>query len=144
MQAHQQPAIWEERPTERQATRSRALGPEGTARRGLAIAGIAQPNRDRGLVAHVVGALGRAIIAGQVAPGQTLPTEPEFGRQFAVSRPAIREATRILASKGLLETRSRRGTRVSLPESWHLLGPAVLLWRSAAIRSPVSCLNYAA
>jgi DNA-binding FadR family transcriptional regulator len=35
---------------------------------------------------------------------------------------------RILAAKGLVESRPKVGTRVSQPERWHLLDPDVLSW----------------
>ena len=44
----------------------------------------------------------------------------------------LREGVRVLVSKGLIETRSRLGTRVRPPEAWSLLDPAVLTWLSAA------------
>jgi GntR family galactonate operon transcriptional repressor len=87
---------------------------------------------DHSLVGHVAQAIGRAIIAGTLPPESTLPTEAEIGRQFGVSRTVVREATRVLASKGLIEARSRTGTRVRAPEAWHLLDPAVLTWQSLA------------
>ncbi len=83
----------------------------------------------RGLVGHLVTTLGQAIVGGAIAPGQTLP-EAELGQQFGVSRTVVREAARILSSKGLLEARARTGTRVRAPEAWHLLDPAVLAWQS--------------
>jgi GntR family galactonate operon transcriptional repressor len=87
---------------------------------------------ERGLVGRVVSAIGQAIVSGLIAPNHVLPTEAELGRQFGVSRTVVREATRILASKGLLEARSRTGTRVCEPGAWHLLDPALLTWQSLA------------
>lgn len=95
------------------------------------LAAIAPPADQRDLVGRLVTALGRAIVGGAIAPGQTLP-EAELGQQFGVSRTVVREATRVLASKGLLEARARTGTRVRPPEQWHLLDPAVLTWQSGA------------
>jgi len=43
-----------------------------------------------------------------------------------VSRSAYREAVRILAAKGLVESQPKVGTRVSPPERWHMLDPDVL------------------
>src|SRR3546814_6993652 len=39
-----------------------------------------------------------------------------------------REAVRILAAKGLVESRPKTGTRVSPQAKWHLLDPDVLSW----------------
>ena len=97
-----------------------------------ALARVAPLAHEGGLVGRLVAALGQAIVGGLVPSGGTLPSEAELGQQFGVSRTVVREATRILASKGLLEPRSRTGTRVQPPESWHLLDPAVLTWQSHA------------
>ena len=45
---------------------------------------------------------------------------------LGVSRTVVREATKVLAAKGMVESRSKRGT-VILPRSeWRLLDPDVL------------------
>jgi DNA-binding FadR family transcriptional regulator len=47
---------------------------------------------------------------------------------LGVSRTVVREATKVLAAKGMVESRSKRGT-VILPRSeWRLLDPDVLAW----------------
>ncbi|MGH7120320.1 MAG: FadR/GntR family transcriptional regulator [Acetobacteraceae bacterium] len=86
-----------------------------------------------GLVARVVTALGRAIIGGLIKPHRILPPEAELGLQFGVSRTVVREAVRVLASKGLLEVRAHTGTRVCAPEAWHRLDPAMLTWQSETL-----------
>ncbi|GAA2352345.1 FadR/GntR family transcriptional regulator [Streptomyces violaceusniger] len=48
-----------------------------------------------------------AIYRGELRPGQRLPSEREMTAQFAVSRPTVREALRVLESSGLV--RSRQG-----------------------------------
>ena len=45
-----------------------------------------------------------------------------------LSRTAYREAVRILAAKGLVQSRPKIGTRVSAKNEWHLLDPDVLAW----------------
>ncbi len=72
--------------------------------------------------------LGVAIVAGDPPPGQTLSNEIEFSERLAVSRSAYREAVRILAAKGLVESRPRTGTRVLPVARWNLLDPDVLAW----------------
>jgi GntR family transcriptional repressor for pyruvate dehydrogenase complex len=44
----------------------------------------------------------RAIIAGEIAPGDELPTERELAETFGVSRASVREALRSLRAEGLL------------------------------------------
>jgi GntR family transcriptional regulator, galactonate operon transcriptional repressor len=84
---------------------------------------IAIPRR---LHAHVVDALVRIIVGGELAPGSLLPTEPEMSAQFGVSRAVVREALRVLGAKGLIEVRHGSGTRVTTPDRWDPLDPAVL------------------
>lgn len=81
--------------------------------------------RIHGSIAHD---LGVAIVTGQYQPGETLSGEIEFAEQLQVSRSAYREAVRMLAAKGLVESRPKTGTRVSDRSRWHLLDPDVLAW----------------
>jgi DNA-binding FadR family transcriptional regulator len=43
------------------------------------------------------------IASGEMAPGDTLPSESELMQQMGVSRPTLREAMRVLESEGLLQ-----------------------------------------
>ncbi|WP_428375712.1 FadR/GntR family transcriptional regulator [Lichenicoccus sp.] len=72
--------------------------------------------------------LGVAIAAGTLSPGDTLSGEVASSAQLEVSRTAYREAVRILAAKGMVESRTRTGTRVSPRHRWHILDPDVLGW----------------
>lgn len=72
--------------------------------------------------------LGVQIVSGRYRPGHILDGEIDASDRLEVSRTAYREAVRILAAKGLVESRPKVGTRVSLPERWHLLDPDVLSW----------------
>ena len=67
--------------------------------------------KDR-LVDRVVNEIQRLIVEGQLEPGMKLPPEREFAEQIGVSRTVIREAVRILVTKGLLGTRPGVGTIV--------------------------------
>jgi DNA-binding FadR family transcriptional regulator len=72
--------------------------------------------------------LGIAIVSGRYNPGDVLSGEIAFSEQLKVSRTAYREAIRILAAKGLVESRPKTGTRVSERRRWNLLDPDVLAW----------------
>ena len=72
--------------------------------------------------------LGIAIAAGELRPGDTLSGEVASSAQLSVSRTAYREAVRILAAKGMVESRTRTGTRVSPRHRWHILDSEVLGW----------------
>ena len=72
--------------------------------------------------------IGVRIVSGRIAPGRVLNGEIEASERLQVSRTAYREAVRILATKGLIESRPKLGTRVSEPRHWHLLDPDVISW----------------
>jgi DNA-binding FadR family transcriptional regulator len=96
------------------------------------VAKQAAPVVRRGLHREVVHQLGLRIIRGELAPGETLPEESTLGEQFGVSRTVLREAIKVLAAKGLIESRPRIGTRVRPRHGWNLLDPDVLVWRFEA------------
>jgi DNA-binding FadR family transcriptional regulator len=89
----------------------------------------AYPERARH--AQVVHGLGARIVRGGLAPGDAVPTEDELVSEFGVGRSALREGVKVLAGKGLLESRTSAGTRVRPRQSWNLLDPDVLTWRFA-------------
>lgn len=72
--------------------------------------------------------LGVAIVSGVHAPGDILDNEVAASGQLNVSRSAYREAVRMLAAKGLVESRPKTGTQVSPRNRWHVLDPDVLTW----------------
>ncbi|CAH0354775.1 FadR/GntR family transcriptional regulator [Sphingobium sp. CECT 9361] len=84
--------------------------------------------RLHGAIAHK---LGIAILSGEFAPGDTLSGEVAFSEALDVSRSAYREAVRVLAAKGLVESRPKAGTRVLPRSRWNLLDPEVLAWAFA-------------
>ena len=86
---------------------------------------------DRARHAQVVHGLGARIVRGGLAPGDAVPTEEELISELHVGRSALREGVKVLAGKGLLESRTSAGTRVRPRESWNLLDPDVLTWRFA-------------
>jgi DNA-binding FadR family transcriptional regulator len=86
--------------------------------------------RQRSLRLHgtIARDIGVRIVSGRIAPGRVLNGEIEASERLKVSRTAYREAVRILAAKGLIESRPKLGTRVSEPREWHLLDPDVISW----------------
>lgn len=79
--------------------------------------------------AHVVDQLGRAIVAGEIAEGDLLPSDAELEARFKVSRTVLREAMKTLSAKGLIVPRARIGTRVTERRNWNLFDGDVLTWR---------------
>jgi DNA-binding FadR family transcriptional regulator len=82
----------------------------------------------RNLHARIVGELGRLIVEGVLGDGQPLVPE-ELGRRFSASRTVVREALRVLESKGMVTARPRVGTWTLPPEAWDAIDPDVIAWR---------------
>jgi DNA-binding FadR family transcriptional regulator len=72
--------------------------------------------------------IGRRIVSGVYASGTLMPPEAQLLAEFDVSRPVLREAIKLLESKGMLEARQRRGTVITSRPHWNLLDPDVLGW----------------
>lgn len=66
-------------------------------------------------VTELVSQLERAILAGEFAPGDQLPSEREISAKVGVSRSVVREALGRLASLGLVQSVHGSGTRVAAP-----------------------------
>jgi GntR family transcriptional repressor for pyruvate dehydrogenase complex len=72
---------------------------------------------------QVVAQLLGMVRAGNLKPGDRLPSERDLAHSFGVSRPTIREAVRALAVLGVLKTRHGGGIYVSELRAEELLGP---------------------
>ncbi len=80
----------------------------------------------------VVRAIEGQIIGGNLAVGERLPPEREFAERLGVSRTVVREAVRILVTKGLLETRHGIGTRVRGVTHEEVVKPLTLFLRTCS------------
>ena len=87
---------------------------------------------EKGKPQRVLDRLGQAIVAGRYAAGDKLPTEDDLARRLRVSRPSLREGLKALARKGLIESRTRRGTIALGRERWNVLDADVLRWTAAS------------
>lgn len=87
----------------------------------------------RGLHGQIVESLGQAIVNGEYAEGQLIPTD-KLAEQYGVSRSVIRETLRVLESLGMLRARPKVGTWVLPTAMWSLMHPLVIVWRG---RSPM-------
>ena len=61
---------------------------------------------------RIAGELRDAIAAGRYAPGEQLPTLRELSDSYGVSQVTVRKAIAVLRDEGLVESRTRLGTRV--------------------------------
>lgn len=74
----------------------------------------------------VVHDLVRAIVTGEVKPGDLLPPESELCDHFGVSRTVIRESVKRLEEKGMVKVVQGRGTEVTPGAEWNILDRVVL------------------
>ena len=83
------------------------------------------------LVDRVVSEIQSQIMDGKLTPGMMLPPERELTEQLGVSRTALREAVRMLVTKGLLETRPGVGTLVKKVTSDQITEPLSMIINQA-------------
>ena len=81
-----------------------------------------------GKIGGVVATLGGSIARGDLPPGAPLPRERDLELRYGASRSVVREAVKILATKGLVSVGPRLGTRVRPRGDWSLLDRDVLGW----------------
>lgn len=84
--------------------------------------------KPKNLNAQIVDLIGQNIISGFYQEGVQLPIEASLCAELGVSRPNLREAIKILISKGLLTSRTKTGTIVNDRSQWNLLDKDVLSW----------------
>jgi DNA-binding FadR family transcriptional regulator len=108
----------------------KGLGP------GDAAAARARRNTGRRLKGALAVRIGTDILSGVYLPGDRLSGEIAFAEELDVSRTAYREAVQVLAAKGLVESRTKTGTRILPRERWNLLDPDVLAWSFAGEPDP--------
>jgi DNA-binding FadR family transcriptional regulator len=82
----------------------------------------------RGLHAQTVETIGSRIVRGRYAPGAALLPDA-LEQEFGISKTVLREALRVLAAKGLVDSRQKRGTVVRPRSSWSLLDSDLLRWQ---------------
>ena len=79
----------------------------------------------------VLDSLGRAIVAGEMAPGQSLTLEA-IQSQYGVSRTLARDCVHTLESVGVVASRRRVGIVVQPREHWSALAPQLVRWQLQA------------
>jgi DNA-binding FadR family transcriptional regulator len=76
--------------------------------------------------------IGQSIVRGDLAPGDPLPNADDWSAAHGVSRTVLREVIKVLAGKGMVESRPKIGTRIRKRSDWNFLDPDVLAWRYGA------------
>jgi DNA-binding FadR family transcriptional regulator len=69
------------------------------------------------------------ILNGEYPSETTLPNEEALCREYQVSRGVLREATKVLTQKGLIQARPKVGTLVLPRGRWNLFDADVLTWK---------------
>lgn len=72
--------------------------------------------------------LGSAIVKGKYKVNQAFPSEAELSLKYDVSKPTVRAAIKILATKGLVKSSPSRRTRVQIESQWDMFDKDVLTW----------------
>ena len=83
---------------------------------------------ERSLTYGIVQTLGRDVVTGAYGSDNPFPIEAELCKRFGASRSVLREAVKMLTTKGLLDARPRQGTWVRPEADWNLLDPDVIGW----------------
>ena len=91
------------------------------------------PQPRKSMHARIVHELGVGIVSGRLRPGDRLPAEAKLCEAYGVSRPVLREATRVLVAKGLVLSKPRLGSVVRPRDEWHTLDPDVLSWTISSV-----------
>ena len=94
------------------------------------------------LTIQIMNELGQAIVTGAYGIDNPFPIEGELCRIHGVSRSVLREATKMLAAKGLLASRPRYGTWVQPDTAWNILDPDVLGWLMARKLEPALLIEF--
>jgi GntR family galactonate operon transcriptional repressor len=85
----------------------------------------------RGVHGQTVEAIALRVLSGELAEGATLDLGA-LQTELGVSLTALRESLKVLAAKGLVDARQKRGTFVRPRADWNLLDPDVLRWQFSA------------
>jgi GntR family transcriptional regulator, transcriptional repressor for pyruvate dehydrogenase complex len=75
------------------------------------------------VVERIINQLTEAIIAGELKPGDQIPTEMELASSLQVGRNSVREAINVLSHFGVVEIRRAEGTFVTSSFSKKMLDP---------------------
>jgi DNA-binding FadR family transcriptional regulator len=75
-------------------------------------------------------------MGGDLAPGSTLPSASIMAQEYKLSRPALREAIKLLAGKGLVSAAPRRGTIIRPRSEWNRLDFDLLAWEAEEAPTP--------
>ncbi|MEU4092422.1 FadR/GntR family transcriptional regulator [Streptomyces sp. NPDC026673] len=87
-----------------------------------------RPYARRGVHGQTVETLARRVLSGEIPEGATLDMAA-LQSELDVSLTALRESLKVLAAKGMVDARQKRGTFVRPRSDWNLLDADVLRWQ---------------
>lgn len=87
---------------------------------------ISTPVKKQTLAEQMAEHITQLILDGTLVSEESLPTEPQLAVQFGVSRAVVRDATRILMAKGLVDVQHGKGVFVTKSKN-NTFGDALLL-----------------
>lgn len=85
----------------------------------------------RGVHGQTVRLLAERVLSGRFGEGETIDLAA-LSDELDLSLTAVREAIKVLAAKGLVGSRQKKGTFVRPRADWNLLDPDVVRWQIAA------------
>ncbi|MEV6873811.1 FCD domain-containing protein [Amycolatopsis sp. NPDC051128] len=92
-------------------------------------------HRPRGLHGQTVETLASRILSDEWGEGAVLDLTA-LREELDISLTALREALKVLAAKGMIDARQKRGTFVQPREAWNMLDADVMRWQTAAADDP--------
>lgn len=96
----------------------------------------------RSLHVQIAREIARSILSGDLPQDSIIAGEIALCEQFGVSRTALREAVKLLTSKGLLVSRPKIGTRVTSRSYWNFLDPQLIEWMDGLTDTDELCLQF--
>jgi GntR family transcriptional regulator, galactonate operon transcriptional repressor len=91
----------------------------------------------RGVHGQTVEAIAHRVIGGRIGEGDTLDLGA-LQSELGVSLTVLRESLKVLAAKGMVDARQKRGTFVRPRSDWHFLDADVLRWQFETAEGPGS------
>jgi GntR family transcriptional regulator, galactonate operon transcriptional repressor len=89
----------------------------------------------RGVHGQTVEAIAHRVLGGRIGEGDTLDLGA-LQSELGVSLTVLRESLKVLAAKGMVDARQKRGTFVRPRSDWHFLDADVLRWQFETAEGP--------
>ena len=91
----------------------------------------------RGVHGQTVEVIAHRVLSGHIGEGETLDLGA-LQSELGVSLTVLRESLKVLAAKGMVDARQKRGTFVRPRSDWHFLDADVLRWQFESAQGPAA------